>query len=174
MSTTEQAVGAPTSLAISGRLFIIAKPTAADELHIQNEYKRQCRAMMRTPLQSFSGDLATFSEAQKDGKPALHPNVIKMIVDAAVAQQAASVGGLAEPSDDRILEQTFTPEGAAYRVWYLARKAEPDLKLSDVSALINAGNVDQVTCDMFAALGVDDGKDDSKKKAMKTIGEDTC
>lgn len=139
LDRNEQAVAAPRSVQVGKLLLVLAKPTAADELHIQSEWRRQCLATAKTPLQSILDDLKS-----------LPPAMAQIAIEAAVKTQAASgEGGKVEPDEDKIFARLFTIDGLSYRLWHLARKADPALTLAAVRAEVEASDVAQVIADAF-------------------------
>lgn len=151
IADSANAFGASATVSIGGKTWIVSAPTGPEELLIAYEYRRQIMEEAKTPLQAIAGDL--------QGLPM---GMVKMAIDAAVAAQAAGIGGKAEPTDEAIGGRQFHVDGLRFRFWVLAKKNHPELTLDMVRELITPGMVDAVNNQLWLAMR---RKVDDEKKA---------
>lgn len=151
ISESANAFGAPATVVVGGKTWIVSAPTGPEELLIAYEYRRQIMAEAKTPLQSIAADL--------QGLPM---GMAKMAIDAAVAAQASGVNGKAEPTDEAIGGRQFHVDGIRFRFWILAKKHHPELTLDMVRELITPDMVDDLNNQLWLAMR---RKDDDEKKA---------
>lgn len=115
------AVGAGV-LELGGRTFVTAPLSGPDWLAIRAEFRRQCMAEAKDPLDLANAKIAA---AEKAGRP-LSPTLVEAMV-----KQAMSAGGRkeqkVEPSQDEIMARVETLDGSRFVVWYRLRKADPSL-----------------------------------------------
>ena len=154
------AVGASGTLPLGKLgLLIVASPTPEDEILIRMEFRRQCLPLLRSPLQQIADDVK--------GLPA---ELASIAVRAAVELQSGH-SGRGEPSEEMIFSRLYTPDGAAFRVWALARHAHQDLTLTAVRAEITEETVIETLANLWRAFQPKDAAEDDVEK--KVTGEPT-
>ena len=148
------ATAAAGTIQLGERLLIVKAPTPEDEMLIEQEFRRQCRPLLKSPLQRIAEDA-------KDLPPAL----AELAIRAAVELQAGSRDGLGEPSEDMVLGRVYSADGCAFRIWVLARHAHPELKLSDVRAVVTDENVIEMLARLWQAMRSRYEEEPPEKKA---------
>ncbi len=114
------AAASPAVFELGGRTFVLAPVTGPDMLAVHAEFRRQCLASSRDPLDLVNERIAA---AEKAGRP-FSPTVIEALVRSAVSS-AGRAEGRAEPSDADILARLNTLDGSRYLVWHRLRRCDP-------------------------------------------------
>lgn len=112
------------------RTFVCRPPRGPDFAALRKEMRRQIQGGMVDPIETVNRRI---SEAEKAGRP-LSPTVAQLLVANAFA--ADSARAKAEPTEAQLFEQASTVDGVRWFAWWLVRKAEPDITIEEVSALI--------------------------------------
>ncbi len=136
----EQADGAPGTVTLGGRSFLVASPTPADKTTIFKQFHKMAKAKLRSPMAVVREEWEGLTAEQRE-----------MLVAVAMKQQVGDKGEK-EPTQDHVNAQIYTPEGCAFQLWVLAGKFDPTLKLEDVSPLITEDNVINVLADLAEAF----------------------
>jgi hypothetical protein len=135
------ASGAPGTLELEGKTYLVAQPTKSDWIAL----KKHLAKIREKEQKSY---LARIVEEVKG----LDPEVQKVAIQAAVQVRKDDK----EISSDALSSMILEPEGMRFWVWKLARKHHPELTLECVSKLITEENVNDVAAEMLGATSMRD------------------
>lgn len=131
------ATGAPGSVVIGDRTYLVAQPTKADFVTLGKELRRIKQ----------SGDAKVIAEVAKEVKD-LPPAIQKMAIDAAVKMSKS------DPDPNDLQSVLFEPEAVAFWAWLLIRKGDPTVSLASLKAAIGPDNVDEICARLIEANGL--------------------
>lgn len=144
----DAALGIPGVVTIKGREFVLAQPTAADHRRIHNKMREIAQRGCVSPLEYVNANAAK-----------LDPVVLSEAVRNAIL---VGSGGGVEPNREAVFQAYDSLEGVRFRLWYLARKANQNLLLTDIEALVTDANFYDVSDALALATTPQAGPDAPK------------
>jgi hypothetical protein len=125
------ACAGPGVLELGGRTFVLPPASGPDLMGVHAEFRRQCLAQARDPLEVVNERIAA---AEKAGRP-FAPSVVDALVKTALASSGRAEGK-AEPSDADVLARVHTLEGSHSLIWFRLRRADPAVTREWVAAAV--------------------------------------
>jgi hypothetical protein len=122
-STERAAAVGPGVLEFGGRVFVISPVTGTDMMTIHAEFRRQCIALAKDPLELCNERIAAAEKAERPFSPTVVNAMVTAAMSAAARKEAKS-----EPSDEEVLARLHTLEGSQAVVWLRLLKADPSIK----------------------------------------------
>lgn len=135
------ATGAPGSLTLAGRVYLVTQPTRADFVTLRKHLLATWKPQQTSPLAAIAPELAALPlELQK----------------VAVAEAVKLKDARKEPTAAEAEELLLSPPGVAFWAWLLVRKLQPEVTLAELQAAITLENVDQVIAELMTANGLEE------------------
>lgn len=138
------ATGAPGSIELDGKTYLVGQPTDADFVAVRRYLNKTFTEKAKSPI------AATVAEINKiEGLSA--EDRATMLKEAVALQPSGP-----RASTEAFTDLLFEPEACSFLAWLLIRKNHQEVTLEDIRATITDENLDSILADLFKASGLAD------------------
>lgn len=142
INVPESVAGAPGTLRLNGRTFLVGQATHADLMAV----RRRLKKAIKPPLEMY-GRLASDP----------HFELLPEDVRRELAREAAqlTMRGEVALSAEMAMELLTEPEHCRFLAWVLLRKCHPDLRLDELTPLVTEDNAAAVCVELARESGLE-------------------